>query len=44
MAAMNKDQRTAESMRQVTLQDVSQLQEIEKNKRSAIGFKTYSSS
>ncbi|MEO6540765.1 MAG: AAA family ATPase [Ferruginibacter sp.] len=44
MAAMARDQRTHEGMRQVTLEDVSHLQEVEKNKRPTIGFKTYSSS
>ncbi|MEO6253994.1 MAG: AAA family ATPase [Ferruginibacter sp.] len=44
MAAMAREQRTQEQMRLVTLEDVAQLQEIEKNKRPTIGFKTYSSS
>ncbi|MEP7237295.1 MAG: AAA family ATPase [Ferruginibacter sp.] len=44
MAAMPRDQRTAEIMQQVALEDVAQLQEIEKNKRPVIGFKTYSTS
>jgi len=44
MAAMNRDQRTQEGMRQVMIEDVAQLQEIEKNQRPVIGFKTYSSS
>ncbi|MEO7306519.1 MAG: AAA family ATPase [Ferruginibacter sp.] len=44
MAAMNREQRTLEGMRQIMLEDVAQLQEIEKNKRPTIGFKTYSSS
>jgi SpoVK/Ycf46/Vps4 family AAA+-type ATPase len=44
MAAMPREQRTPESMQQVVLDDVAQLQEVEKNKRPVIGFKTYSSS
>ena len=44
MAAMPRDQRTHEAMQQVALEDVSHLQEVEKYKRPAIGFKTYSSS
>ena len=44
MAALPRDQRTPEGMRQVSLEDVAQLQQIEKNKRPTIGFKTYSSS
>ena len=44
MAALPRDQRTPEEMRQVSLEDVAQLQQIEKNKRPTIGFKTYSSS
>lgn len=44
MAAMAKEQRTREGMQQVSLDDVAQLQEVEKNKRPVIGFKTYSTS
>jgi SpoVK/Ycf46/Vps4 family AAA+-type ATPase len=44
MAAMAPQQRTREQMQQVLFEDVAQLQEIEKNKRPTIGFKTYSSS
>ncbi len=44
MAALPRDQRTHETMQQIALEDVSHLQEIEKNKRPTIGFKTYSSS
>ncbi len=44
MAAMPREQRTPEMMQQVLLEDVAQLQEIEKNKRPVIGFKTYSTS
>ena len=44
MAAMPRNERTPEHMQQVSLEDVIHLQEIEKNKRPAIGFKTYSSS
>ncbi|MGB4937814.1 MAG: AAA family ATPase [Ferruginibacter sp.] len=44
MAAMAREQRTREAMQQVSLEDVAQLQEIEKNKRTAIGFKNYNSS
>jgi SpoVK/Ycf46/Vps4 family AAA+-type ATPase len=45
MAAMLRDQRTQEAMQQVLLADVIHLQESEKkDKRSPIGFKTYSSS
>ncbi len=44
MAAMPREQRSQEVMQQVLLEDVAQLQEIEKNKRPVIGFKTYSTS
>ncbi len=44
MAAMPREQRTREGMQQVMLEDVIHLQENEKNKKSPIGFKTYSSS
>ncbi len=44
MAAMPRDQRTHEAMQQVALEDVAHLQEVEKNVRPTIGFKTYTSS
>ena len=39
MAAMPRDQRTQEVMQQVLLQDVAQLQDIERNRRPTIGFR-----
>lgn len=44
MAALPRDQRTPDGMRQVSLEDLAQLPEFETNKRPTIGFKTYSSS
>ncbi|HEX2683394.1 MAG TPA: AAA family ATPase [Ferruginibacter sp.] len=41
MAALPREQRTLESMRQVLLDDVSHLQEVEKKGRPTIGFKNY---
>jgi SpoVK/Ycf46/Vps4 family AAA+-type ATPase len=44
MAALSREQRTLEDMRQVAPEDVAELQEVEKNRRPVIGFKTYSTS
>ena len=43
MAAMPREQRTQDVMQQITLDDVVQLPEVEKNKRSAIGFRSHGS-